>query len=208
MGKPAWHPKHGFGTAGQDDPSIIVYENEDGPTYTSDLDDWQPVTVVRPGEVAVRVDDIADDLVKAWHRHNETPFIGPTACAALRTVKAILTQREQGTSEATLKALPTEITVRLACSRCGEPLSAVLGTEQGERLAWIVRKDSPDHVCKRAKPVIPDEPTDPGSRWRLDGKRCVRDASAKDGRAWLDVDSGGSFYRWADFTSHVKGWGE
>lgn len=255
-GTPVWHPDHGHGVVASSSGVPVVWAvNKNGWIVRFDLtSEWEAVRGVRPGEVAVRVDDIADVLVTRWADEKEDEGEGyfgqPTSIrAAIRVAKAIQAQRDQATPQATLQpdsnesdsgetlpaqdeTLPTETTVRSLGARvglfrhpdvpghlvhselmdawrlegCSTRMDHHFVLDHGDRFETVC----PDGTVTEQPqdvPAIPDEPTEPGARWTLDGKRCVRDASAKGGHAWLDVDIS-IWYRWADFTSHVVGWGD
>lgn len=213
-GTPVWHPDHGYGIVAIDchQELRVWLAMESGLAWSATLDGFAPIRVVRPGEFAVRVDDIAEWIVEGWGDAKESAFPwGTSQLLAIRAAKAIQAQRDQATPPATPETLPTETVVRLACPECGDAVEAAAVVEEcgdGYSVVYPVsapQPGEPDHVCK---PTIPDEPTEPGARWTLDGKRCVRDASPKGRLAWLDVDSIGDWCSWDNFTSHVEGWGE
>ena len=175
-----------------------------------------------PADEQERVDDIADMLVSLWGSHSERDddFAQWRLCA--RAAKAIQAQRDRGEApQATFQSdsdksdsgetLPTEITVRLACPECGEalPPRRIIAVRQGPGWLAAARGNDPDrHVCK---PTIPDEPTEVGLKWTLDGLRCISvynlDADTPKRIQWVCVDAiQYGPLDWIDFTSHVEGW--
>lgn len=68
-------------------------------TTTSDLDGWERVEAIRSGHIQVRVDDLADGIVKSWGEYAEDGGDPPEWKLCARAVKAIRAQRDQATSQ-------------------------------------------------------------------------------------------------------------
>ena len=98
------HPEHGYGVVLKNFPGVptIYFAGKHGyENTTRGFTGWERVETVRPGHVQVRVDDIADNLMKAW---GSLATIGDYAdwdwSLAARAVKAIQAQRDQATPQA------------------------------------------------------------------------------------------------------------
>ena len=165
--------------------------------------------VLAPGHVQVRVDDLDPQTLSDWSQytvHSDCDSV------LVRTGRAFNDQQVEYNPRCPKHGeKPTSATVTLPCPDCGEGIThrVVVRLDPdvfsgGYYLAFEGEYPVTNHRCP---PAQPDEPTEPGTRWTLDGKRCVRDASEKGSLSWLNVDSGHEdWYRWADFTSHVEGW--
>lgn len=205
------HPEKGYGIVTTNGRTVIMYAHpRDGLlTRTDRLTGWVNVEVVKPGHVQVRVDDLDPQTLSEWSQytvHSDCDSV------LVRTGRAFIGQQVEYNPRCPKHGeKATSATVTLPCPGCGEDIThrVVVRLDPdvfsgGYYLAFEGEYPVMKHRCP---PAQPDEPTEPGVKWRLDGKRCVRNASPKGDHAWLDVDSPfGSWLRWDEATSHVEGW--